>query len=131
MFIRRVDYEIAISSSGSPPLRVTTDAQGSAHYSADGEELTVTNLDSTANEMRMGAQGFEFSTQIGPQATQFSFFGNSVANPGLDITSESQGSAIAQYVCRDATLDITLPQGSVRFDRVDELLPTAMPTPDS
>lgn len=128
--LRRADFELTISASGMPGMQVTTDAQGSGIYEADGEELTVRRLESTVTDMRMGSGDFQFSTELGPDATYFSFFGNTVADPGVDITSEAAPVEVAQYVCGPRILEITLPEGTVAFDRV-EFLPTAVPTPDS
>lgn len=72
---RRVDFTMMISLSGSSGLVTTTDAQGSANYSADGEEQKVTNGTGHVNIIETSAEGQAISAIFDLNRGTYSIFG--------------------------------------------------------
>jgi hypothetical protein len=127
---RRVDFTMTIGLSGSPGFVTSTDAQGSANYSADGEELKVTNGGGHVNSVETSAEGQAISTIFDFNAGTYSIFGYAFPLPGVSAESGPRDSETAQYTCDEHILEITLPEyGEVRYNRVEQIIPTRIPTP--
>ncbi|MGD8633851.1 MAG: hypothetical protein PVF85_09800, partial [Anaerolineales bacterium] len=125
---RRVDFQLSIGINGAPALVTTTDAQGSGDYSADGETLEVMNMVDRVNKIE-ASPGGSGSMILNPQTGTVSIFGQIAPAPGL-TASEDLPSESAQYTCRQKTLSVTIPEyGEVIYNRVDQIIPTPVPTP--
>ena len=128
MLTQREDFVISMGTNQGPAFVTTINAQGSGKYSADGEELTVSQLVDIVTELRGEIGGISVTQNL--SAGTYSFFGNTVAGPGLDGNVDGPTSTTAAYVCTQQTLTIDQPQfGEVVFNRVDKILPTPVPTP--
>jgi hypothetical protein len=125
---RRVDFQLSIGINGTPALVTTTDAQGSGDYSADGETIEVMNLVDQVNKIE-ASPGGSGSMILNPRSGTVSVFGQLFSAPGLSA-SEDLPSESAQYVCKQKTLEVTIPEyGEVIYNRVDQIIPTPVPTP--
>jgi hypothetical protein len=128
---RRVDFQLSFVAEGYPPMIHTVDAQRFGTYAADGEELTVWNMVETTNSVVTSVEGMDIVSQT-PDVVTFGPFGSSdtMAQPG-DLSGGTPFET-APYVCTDETLEITHPDfGAILFHRVDEIIPTPVPTPSS
>lgn len=127
---RRADFRIRIASSGSPGVITSLDTQGSASYTADGEKLDVWNVHDTTNSITTTVEGTGLTISQTPDQTTYSFFGDSSSTrTGLPDDEAHPKSSVGAYTCTDKTLNITTNDfGDVLFHRVEEILPTPVPT---
>ncbi len=110
VFTQREDFAITVNGI----ITTTIDGFGSGNYSANGEELTVTNFLDTADSVGISFFGSNDPAQ----------FTGSFLNEG--DTPQSQ---TVPYICEQDTMILTLPQlGDLLFNRVDKILPTPIPT---
>jgi hypothetical protein len=107
---RRVDLTIIPNGIVS----TTLNGSGDGNYTADGKQMTISNLVDNTTSAAINWFGF----------------------PGPDISTDSdlnEGNVAqtetAAYVCQQDSLTISLPEyGEMVFNRVDEILPTPVPT---
>ena len=131
VYSQREDFAITINDQ----LTTIINGFGSGSYSANGEEMTVSNfLDVTESVgLKVGNGQITYSTD-GNQAN-FSIFGTDYSSPALgpDLNEgNTPQTRSVQYVCDKETLTITMPDlGDLLFNRVDKILPTPIPTPGS
>jgi hypothetical protein len=129
MLTAREAFQLTLSGPEAPPMVSTTDAEGGGEYSADGEILTFRNVVETTTHSTMVVDGIPISVESNPQVTNVSIFGHTTTIEGSDLPETNSGGQ-GEYVCTDDTLTITMQQyGDIKFNRVDELLPTPVPTP--
>ena len=132
---RRDAFAIATGLSNTENWITTIiDSQGTGTYSADGEELKVFGLTDYVNSITAQVGGVPISMSQTPGATTVNIFGQTANVPGASGAGISDGpqQASASYVCGDETLTVDQPDyGELLFDRVDEILPTPIPTPGS
>jgi len=130
---RRDAFTIATGLSNTENWITTMiDSQGTGTYSADGEELKVFGLTDYVNSITAQVGGVPISVSQTPGATTVNIFGQTSNVPGIGGAGNSDGpqQASASYVCDDETLTVDQPGfGELLFDRVDEILPTPIPTP--
>ena len=126
----RENFQLSMGIPGQPRVNTTINAHGGGKYTADGEVISVENLVETVDSVTITtADGQVVSTMSG-STTNVSFFGNSATLQTGDLNSDAgPDSATGTYVCTDETLEITIPEGTVLFLRVEEIPPTPVPTP--
>jgi hypothetical protein len=126
--------DFAITSNN----QVTTivNGHGSGSYSADGEEMTVSNFQDITESVGMDFGGGQITYT--EQSASFSIFGMDYTDPNAGINlneGNTPQTRTVEYVCHQDTLTITMPEfGDLDFNRVDKILPTSVPTaapPDS
>jgi hypothetical protein len=126
--------DFAITSNN----QVTTivNGHGSGSYSADGEEMTVSNFQDITESVGMDFGGGQITYT--EQSASFSIFGMDYTDPNAGINlneGNTPQTRTVEYVCHQDTLTITMPEfGDLDFNRVDKILPTPVPTaapPDS
>jgi hypothetical protein len=122
---RRDGLEVSTSIANSPSLVTTIDGQGSGEYSSDGDSLTFTNVSSVTNKVKIRIEGVEIPGGTGSQMGTFGLFdGPPRSSADGGPTSHKTG-----YTCELQTLEMDFPQfGQVTFNRVDEIIPTPIPT---
>lgn len=124
---RRDGLEVSTSIASSPSLVTTVDGQGSGEYSSDGDTLTFHNVSSVTNNVKLRIEGVEVPSGSGSQMGTFGLFDGPPDSSGAGggPTSHKTG-----YTCELHTLEFDFPQfGEVTFNRVDEIVPTPIPTP--
>ena len=126
----RDNFQLSMSIPGAPAVINTINAHGGGKYTADGEVITVDNLIETVDNVTVTtADGQVMSTMSG-STTTVSFLGNSATFQTEDINSDQTAdSTTGSYICTQDTLEITIPEGTVLFLRVEEIPPTPVPTP--
>ncbi len=100
--------------TGNGIVTATLNGLGGGNYTANGEEITVTNFVDTTDSVGIG------------------FFGapdpNPYTGPMLNKDNAPQNET-APYVCKQDELTITMPEmGDVLWHRVNKILPTPVPT---
>ena len=116
-------------SGGSQNLTFVVNAHGEGEYTADGEVLTLlTWLEVTDDATAYVGDG-QVVVQLEGGMINTSFFGQSGSaevefGPGEDQSANET----AMYTCNNTTLELTRPEGTVRFFRVEEIPPTEIPT---
>lgn len=126
---QRQAFQMTITSAQGPAIVSTTDSHGSGSYRADGEFLTVTNLEDVIDRSQMTVGGVPMAVELDSQTATVSAFGQS-STFDYPTDSDVQSAADIPYVCSEKTLTMTMdPYGDLLFHRVDELLPTPVPTP--
>ncbi|HSG25845.1 MAG TPA: hypothetical protein VLA32_06975 [Anaerolineales bacterium] len=131
VYSQREDFAITINDQ----LTTIINGFGSGSYSANGEEMTVSNfLDVTESVGLKVGNGQITYNKDGSQAS-FSIFGTDYSSPamGPDLNAgNTPQTRSVEYVCEQDTLNITMPDlGDLLFNRVDKILPTPIPTPGS
>lgn len=127
---RRVDFTIRTGMEDNPAMITIIDSQGSGKYTADGEEMVVSDLVDTVNQILSTIEGSGFTVNQTPNASTYSFFGASASGEGFGDISGGPETVSADYVCTKETLEVTQPvYGSLLLNRVEEILPTPVPTP--
>jgi hypothetical protein len=118
------------STSGGQTFnfRTVINASSAGNYSADGEVLMVWNLVEVIDNLTGYSDGVVIS--LGTQTSSVSFFGAQSPLPfdesvGANDVEDTQ----AGYSCSLNDLEITTTYGTVRWERVEEIPPTAIPTP--
>lgn len=107
---RRVDLTIIPNGFVS----TTLNGSGDGNYTADGKQMTISNLVDNTTSASLNWFGFPGSRVLT----------DSDLNEGNTPQTET-----AAYVCENNSLTISLPEyGEMVFNRVDELLPTPVPT---
>jgi hypothetical protein len=126
---RRDGFQIIITSPGAPSIETTIYGSGSGRYLADGEVLTVIDLLEIAEEVTVIMDGQLISATMGPDSSTIGLFGHSVEGPGFG-DPDAPVTDSANYVCEENMLTIFLPDNvSFDFERVEQILPTPVPTP--
>jgi hypothetical protein len=127
----RIPYEDpnADPSEAGQTLAVVINAHGEGTYTADGEVLTVlTWLEVTDNSTAYIGDG-QVVVQLDGGMVNTSLFGQSgSAEVEIGPSAEESANETAPYTCSNTTLEITRPEGTVRFLRIEEIPPTAVPT---
>jgi len=130
---RRDAFTIATGLSNTDNWITTMiDSQGTGTYSADGEKLKVFGLTDYVNSITAQVGGVPISMSQTPGATTVNIFGQTADVPGASGAGVGDGpqQASGTYVCDEETLTVDQPDyGELLFDRVDEILPTPIPTP--
>jgi hypothetical protein len=132
-FITRRDaYAITIGASNYDATFTTViDSQGGGVYSADGENLQVSQITDYVNSIDAFMAGVPISLSQTPGSGTYNFFGNTTSGPGL-TQQEGPQKASGTYVCEEDILVIDQPvYGEVLFNRVEKILPTPIPTPSA
>ena len=91
--------------------------------------MTITNLIDIVDRSQMTVAGVPIAVELDSQTTTVTAFGHAstMENP---LDSDVQSVADIPYVCGQRTLTMTMdPYGDLLLHRVDELLPTPVPTP--
>ena len=71
----------------------------------------------------------EISVSQTQDAGAYSLLGNTVAGPGFGDLEDRPAGATGSYGCTEETLTVTVPEiGEVTYNRVDDILPTPVPT---
>ena len=123
---RRHDLEISTSIADQPSIVTTIDGQGQGEYSADGEILTIRGFSSVTNNVSIRIEGVEVPGGLGSSVASFKLFDDS---PG-GLPGETQPNHSGSYTCSNELLSIEFPQyGDVSFLRVEDIVPTLVPTP--
>jgi hypothetical protein len=132
MTTRRADFQLRVAAGGNPAIITLIDSQGSAHYSTtDGESLSLWAVQNHTNSITSTLEGSGLSIRQAPAMTTVEYFGAAFGS-GSGMTGAESGpqSGTAKYVCGNDALDITSDSmGSLTFNRVDEIIPTPIPTP--
>jgi hypothetical protein len=123
---RRHGLQISTSIADQPSLVTTIDGQGSGKYGADGESLTISGFSSRTNNVAIRIEGVELPPQQGGGTVSYGLFDDAPRQGGDDSTPNYRGS----YTCDLDDLVIQFPKyGDVTFHRVEDVIPTPVPTP--
>jgi hypothetical protein len=126
----RDNFRFAMGIPGAPQVITTINAHGDGQYSADGEFISMSNLIETVDTTSVTTADGQIVSTMSGSTTNVSIFGNSASLQTEDINSDQTAdSATGAYICTAETLEITLPEGTVLFLRVEEIPPTPVPTP--
>ena len=126
----RDNFQFSMIIPGHPHAVTTINGHGSGKYTADGELMTIDNLVETVDNVTLTAADGQVTAVMAGSTTDISFFGNSATVDTGDLNDDSgPDSATGTYVCTEETLEITIPEGTVLFLRVEEIPPTPVPTP--
>ncbi len=129
IYSQRDDFTITIND------QVTTiiNGFGSGSYSANGEEMTVSNFLDVTESVGMDIGGGQITYT--ENSASFSIFGMDYTDPNAGINlneGNTPQTRTVEYVCEQDTMTITMPDyGDLLFNRVDKILPTPIPTPGS
>lgn len=123
---RRAGLEVHAVLPDLPTLITIIDGQGTGKYTTtDGERLTFSNVISTTNNVAARMEGVELPG--GQGLATFGLFDRAPGGAGGGPDSHS-----GDYTCDKDWLTLEFPQyGDVTFQRVDEIIPTPVPTPGS
>jgi len=123
---QRDDFAITVNDQ----LTTTLNGNGSGNYTADGEDMTVSNFIDTTESVALDLGGVITYTE---DSTSFSIFGMDFSDPtgGISLNEgNTPQTRTVEYVCENDTMTITMPDlGELLFNRVDRILPTPIPTP--
>lgn len=116
-------------SGGNQGFDVVINAHGEGEYTADGEVLTMLTWLEVTDDLTAFALGGQVVIEMDAGQFNASFFGQTGSGeaeigPGAEQTSNES----AAYTCSNTTLELTRPEGTVRFFRVEEIPPTEVPT---
>lgn len=128
LLTRRVGFEIEVGASGYPSFVTVVNAQGSGTYTADGEELEVTDLSDYVSQARATMDGVDISINLTPGVTTYNFFGQTGTAPGSGGKDKLQETG-GPYTCGEDAFTFTQGGlGELLFIRVERILPTPVPT---
>ena len=129
---RRYEFSITMGASGFPGFTTTIDSQGIGKYSTqDGKKLDVFDHLDTVNQVKGSMDGLPISVTMMPGSGTASMFGVTGEAPGLE-NDNAQDSVTWQYQCDEESIQIEDPvYGELLFDRVEEIVPTPVPTAGS
>lgn len=127
---QRDEFSITINDQ----ITTIINGHGQGNYSTtDGEKLTVSGFVDSTEDVSMSVAGGQIT--YSSESATFSFFGTNYSDPNLAMNlNEDSGpqSHSIEYVCEQDTLSMTIQgyeqYGEVVFNRVDKILPTAVPT---
>ncbi len=127
----RDDFQFIIGIPNAPKLYTTINSYGNGMYTADGEVIVVTDLVDTVESVAITTADGQIVSSFTGSRNNVSFFGTTASvNTGTDINSGNGPEAVTgTYICTPETLEITIPEGTVLFLRVEEIPPTPVPTP--
>lgn len=125
---QRKDFTLRINEQFSTIIN----GNGSGTYTANGEVLTVMNFLDITDSVGFDYGNGQITYTNNSNQASFSIFGMDYSDPNL-ATDLNAGNApqtqSAQYVCDKDDLTITIPNlGELLFNRVDQILPTPVPT---
>lgn len=126
---RRYEFAITIGASGYPGFTTTIDSQGFGQYSTqDGKKLDIIGHLDSVNQVKGSVDGLPISVNMMPGSGTASMFGATGEIPGIE-SDGAQNSVTANYQCDKDTLKIDDPTyGELLYDRVEEIVPTPVPT---
>lgn len=129
LLTRRVNFTINSGAVGYPSLKTVIDSQGNGEYSTtDGEKLSFYNLVDYANKVEGSIDGMPINVNMMPGGSTYSMFGASSTGPGLenDLSSDN---ATSDYTCdKEELMIVDLEFGELKFNRVEKIMPTPIPT---
>lgn len=129
MATRRDAFQLTITSAEGPPIVYTVDSAGGGAYSADGEAFTFRDVVETTTRSTTTIGGFPMSVELNQQTANVTVFGHT-STVATDLPDTTSSSGLGTYVCTDDTLTLDMEvYGEIMFNRVDEILPTPVPTP--
>jgi hypothetical protein len=130
LLTRRDDFRIIIITDGNPPLQTSVYSTGSGAYTADGQLLTGRDFVEITDEVTVTMGGNLISATAAPDSVTYSLFGYTHTEPGMGFDTDGPRTASVDYVCRDDTMTMFMPDDvSFEFERVEQILPTPVPTP--
>lgn len=123
---RRDGLEVSTSIINQPSLVTTIDGQGSGRYTSNGETITISAFSSVTNNVAIRIEGVEVPGGLGPSTVSYGLFDDRPRGAADSGTTAYSGA----YTCDLQDLVIEFPSyGSVTFHRVDDIIPTPVPTP--
>ncbi len=129
MLTQRDNFSILSGAEGFPVLKTIIDSQGSGGYStSDGKQLSLYNMVDYVNQVQAYIEDMPINVNLTPNASTYSMFGASSSGPGYENESD-RDNVTSGYVCEEDKLIIDDPEyGKLLYNRVEEILPTPVPT---
>ncbi|HSM26315.1 MAG TPA: hypothetical protein VK856_15740 [Anaerolineaceae bacterium] len=129
LFTRRDNFTIVTGAEGFPGFKTIIDSQGNGEYSTtDGERLSLYDVVDYVNQVEGSIDGMPINVTLTPGTGTYSMFGVSGSGPGYENDSD-RDSVTSDYLCEEDILIIDDPEfGELLFDRVEEIIPTPVPT---